>query len=212
MCNLEIKTMRTLITNIIMIAIILGFFGCKNSKDPSTWSDDKTDTWFNKGEWKNGWNILPDGSINKKEMAVAYFNHKERWDSAFDFLKSNDLSALEIKRHDLDGDNLFVNVSEYNTKNEQDAKYEAHKKYIDIQYVAKGSELIAVAPMTSVDSVLQEYDGTKDVEFMRVKQGKSFPANPGNFFVFFPGDAHMPGLKVDSIAPVRKIVVKVRID
>ena len=196
----------------MMIATILSFFGCKNSNNPANWSDAKTAEWFNKGDWKNGWNVIADPSINEKSLAVAYFNHKERWDSAFNFLKINDLSSLEIKRHDIDGDNLFVMVSEYNTKNEQDARYEAHKKYIDIQYVARGIERIGIAPMSSVDSVLQAYDATKDVEFIRVKAGTTFPADPGNFFVFFPEDAHMPGLNFDSIAPVKKIVVKVKVD
>lgn len=195
-----------------MIATILGFFGCKNSNNPANWSDAKTAEWFNKGDWKNGWNVIADPSISKKSLAMAYSNHKERWDSAFNFLRTNDLSSLEIKRHDIDGDNLFVNVSEYNTKNEQDARYEAHKKYIDIQYVARGIERIGIAPMSSVDSVLQAYDATKDVEFIRVKTGTTFIADPGNFFVFFPEDAHMPGLNFDSIAPVKKIVVKVKVD
>jgi YhcH/YjgK/YiaL family protein len=212
MCNLEIKTMRTFIAKIIMVATILNFSGCKESSNPDTWSSTKTDEWFNKGDWKNGWNVVPDGSINKKQMAVAYFNHRERWDSAFNFLKTSDLSALELKRYDLDGDKLYVAVSEYNTKNEQEAKYEVHRKYIDIQYVAKGKEMIGIAPLTAKDSVLQEYDPAKDIEFMTVNEERNVPADPDKFFVFFPEDVHRPGLKVDTIAPVRKIVVKVRID
>jgi len=47
---------------------------------------------------------------------------------------------------------------------------------------------------------------------MTVNEERNVPADPDKFFVFFPEDVHRPGLKVDSIAPVRKIVVKVRID
>lgn len=196
----------------MLITSILSLFGCKGSNDPSKWNETQTEEWFKKGEWQNGWAVTPDNSIDKKTLAIAWFKNKPRWNSAFNFLKNNDLTKLETKRYDIDGDNLFVSVSEYNTKNEADARYEAHRKYIDIQYVADGLEKIGVAPLASRDTILQEYDATKDIEFMKVKQGKTFSANQGNFFIFFPADAHMPGLMIDSIAPVKKIVVKIRID
>ena len=194
------------------MASILSFLGCKGKNDPATWSESKTDEWFKKGEWRNGWSVNPDNSIDKKALAVAWFKNKERWNSAFAFLKNTDLSKLELKRHDIDGDNLYVSVSEYNTKNEQDAKYEAHRKYVDIQYVVSGREMIGVAPLASKDSILQEYDATKDIEFLRVKMGMLISATPENFFIFFPEDAHMPGVKADTISPVKKIVVKVLIN
>jgi YhcH/YjgK/YiaL family protein len=204
--------MRTFITKIMMFATFLSFLGCKSGIDPSSWSEKKIDDWFDKGEWKNGWNVVPDKSINKKSFALAYYSHKERWDSAFNFLKTADLKNLELKRHDLDGDKLFVSPSEYNTKNEADANFEAHRKYIDIQYVASGKEIIGFAPLSSKDSVVQEYNNDKDVEFMTVRGGSNAVADPGRFFIFFPDDAHKPGLKIDTIAPVKKIVIKVRIN
>jgi YhcH/YjgK/YiaL family protein len=196
----------------MIFATFLSLLGCKSGNDPSTWSEKKIDEWFNKGEWKNGWNVVPDESINRKSMAVSYFSNKERWDKAFGFLKSNDLTKLENKRHDIDGDNLFVNVSEYNTKDPADARFEAHRKYIDIQYVAAGSEKIGIAPLAAQDTILQAYDETKDVEFSKFRDAKYYIATPGRFFVFFPEDGHMPGLKTDSVAPVKKVVVKVRIN
>jgi len=196
----------------MLISSLLSLFACKGNNDPAKWSEAKTEEWFKKGEWQNGWAVTPDNSIDKKALAAAWFKNRERWNSAFNFLKNNDLSALETKRYDIDGDNLFVSVSEYNTKDEETAKYEAHRKYIDVQYVVTGLEKIGVAPLTSRETTLEEYDATRDIEFMRVKEGKIFSATPGNFFIFFPADAHMPGLKVDSIAPVKKIVVKIKID
>ena len=213
MCKFENKNyMRNIFTKIMLMATILSFFGCRDKNDPSNWSESKTDEWFNKGEWRNGWTVVPDGSMNKKSMALSYFKNRERWDKAFKFLKENDLTKLENKKHELDGDNLFVNVSEYNTKNPEDGKYEAHRKYIDLQYVAAGKEMIGVAPLASRDTILQPYDEKKDVEFSRFKTGQLSTATPENFFIFFPEDGHMPSIKVDSIAPVKKVVVKLRID
>jgi biofilm protein TabA len=213
MCNLaNKKIMRSIILNIMILTSILGLIGCSGSGDPSKWNSEKTDKWFEKGEWQNGWNIPPDQSVSRTALSKAYFKNSDRWNKAFAFLKEADLAKLELRRHDLDGDNLFVMVSEYNTKKPEDARYEAHRKYIDIQYVVSGSELIGIAPLTSKEIQLQEYDPAKDIEFFSVKDGKNSKATPAGFFIFFPENAHMPGLNADSIAPVRKVVVKIRID
>ncbi|MGD0343260.1 MAG: YhcH/YjgK/YiaL family protein, partial [Bacteroidales bacterium] len=145
-------------------------------------------------------------------LAKAYYKNSARWDKAFAFLKDNDLKKLELKRYDLDGDNLYVTISEYTTKNLEETKYEVHKKYVDIQYIVTGSELIGIAPLTSQDATLQPYNATKDVEYLTVKKGVMVQATPAKFFIFFPEDAHMPSLKDGANSPVRKAVVKVRID
>jgi YhcH/YjgK/YiaL family protein len=204
--------MRILTVKIILMATILSILGCKDRNDPITWNESRTDKWFNQGKWLNSWSVTPDSTINKKEMAVEYFRHAERWNKAFTFLKDSDLLKLETGRHDIDDDNLYAMVSEYNTKNDDEANWEAHRKYADIQYVIEGTEMIGVAPYNSRDSIIQEYDPVQDIEFMTVKDGNKHEASPDNFFVFFPDNAHKPGLKTDSTGMVRKIVLKVRID
>ena len=196
----------------MVLTSFLSFFGCGSSTDPSTWSDEKTANWFQEGDWLNGWAVTPDGSINKKEFAVAYFKNKDRWDAAFTFLKNIDLSTLEIKRYDIEGDNLFATVSEYLTKNEEDANFEAHRKYIDIQYVITGTEQIYVASVLNKNEIITPYDEAKDIEFMTVSGSNSFTATPKRFFVFFPSDIHRPGIKIGENSQVRKVVVKVKID
>lgn len=204
--------MKQLIVNVVLFASILSIAGCKSSNDPASWDSKKTDDWFKKGEYLNGWTVTPDVSINKKEFAVSYFKYKERWDKAFTFLKNSDLNALESKRHDIDGNNVYAIRSEYLTKNAEDARFEAHKNYVDIQYVISGSEQISSAPVSMLDSVLVAYDTAKDCEFMTVKKFDSYIATPDKFFVYFPSDLHRPGVKIDENTPVKKIVVKVKID
>jgi YhcH/YjgK/YiaL family protein len=204
--------MKDLFLKIMVISSFLGFLGCKNSPDPSTWSSKQIDKWFEKGDWLNNWNVIPDHSINRKEFAASYYKHKERWDKAFSFLKSNDLSKLEVKRYEIDGDNIYAPVSEYLSKNEEDAKFEAHRKYIDIQYVISGTELMSVAPLSQKKDILSPYDAEKDVEFMTVGKSNSSIATQERFFIFFPSDIHRPGLKVDGNSPIKKIVVKVKVD
>ncbi len=190
----------------------LGFLGCKTSTDPSTWSDKQINKWFEKGEWLNGWTVKPDASINRKVFAISYFQHKERWDKAFLFLRDHDLSSLELKKYEIDGTDLYAPLSEYMSKNEEDARYEAHRKYIDIQYVVSGKELIGIAPISQQKDILEPYSEEKDIMFMTVNQGTNYQALPDRFFIFFPDDLHRPGLKDGENSPVRKMVVKVKLD
>ncbi len=197
---------------IIMLTSSSCFNGGNNSTDPLQWDSKQIDKWFEKGEWLQGWQVKPDMSINRKTFTVSYFKNKERWDKAFAFLKNTDLSKLEAKRYDIDGENLYAQVSDYFTKNEENASYEAHRKHIDLQYIIEGKELIGLASLTNRKDILVPYDTTNDVEIMTVTGGKSLRATPANFFIFFPEDAHSPGLKDGESSHVRKIVVKVKID
>lgn len=204
--------MKILFLKIMILTSFLSFIGCKSPTDPLTWSDKKISKWFEKGEWLNGWTVSPDASVNRKAFAVSYLKYKERWDKAFTFLNNSDLSKLELKRYDIDGDNLYATVSEYITKNEEDVKFEAHQKYIDIQYIVTGKEQIGIAPISLKKEVLVPYDATKDIELMTVTQGTDLKAAPERFFIFFPSDAHNPGLKDGENSMVRKVVVKVKVD
>jgi YhcH/YjgK/YiaL family protein len=204
--------MKNLFIKIMVFASFLGFLSCKNTSDPATWNDKQIDKWFEKGDWLNGWQVKPDASINRKTFAISYFQHKERWDKAFAFLKENDLAKMELKRYDIDGINLYAPISEYMSKNEEDARYEAHRKYIDIQYVVSGKELIGIAPASMQKDILEPYNETKDIMYITVSQGKNFLATPDRFFIFFPEDLHRPGLKDGENSSVRKAVVKVKVD
>lgn len=197
---------------IMVFVSFLCLLGFKSSNDPAAWSDKKVNKWFEKGEWLNGWSVKADASINRKELAISYFKHKDRWDKTFAFLKETDLTKLEVKRHDIDGDNAYALISEYLTKNEEDARYEAHLNYIDIQYVISGKELIGIAPVSMKKEVLEPYDALKDIMFLTVNQGNNLKADPGRFFIFFPDDLHRPGLKDGENSQVRKVVVKVKIN
>jgi YhcH/YjgK/YiaL family protein len=167
--------------------------------------------WFQKGDWKEGWNVLPDESINKEEFTRQYFRNPERWAKAFRFLSGADLKAIALGRYELEGAGLYVNISEYTTKNEEDARFEAHKEYIDIQYPVWGEEQISVVPLADTQDATP-YDGEKDIYFMQSAYDQYYQANSGRFFIFFPEEAHKPGVKWKENTLVRKVVVKLRID
>lgn len=203
--------MKKLITIIMVIAGITGISGC--SSDPSEWSEDKLNAWFEKGEWLEGWQVKPDASISRREFAVSYNRNRERWHKAFAFLKAHGLNTLQVRRYDIMGDTLYATVSEYPSKSEAEAKFEVHQKYIDIQYVISGEENIGVAPLAARKATVVPYDATKDIEFMTVTDSTYFKATPENFFIFFPSQIHKPGMRIGNDSTmVKKIVVKVKVD
>lgn len=131
----------------------------------------------------------------------------ERMSKAIDFIKSTDFKTLETGKHAVDGNEIFVAVSEYCTKPEAEAKPEAHKKYIDIQMVIEGAELMGYLPIEGQETSTT-YNPEKDVEFYALKTNL-IKIEPGMFAVFFPQDIHQPGVLLNGAEKVRKVVVKV---
>ena len=120
------------------------------------------------------------------------------------------MSSLELGRYDIDEDNYFV-ISSYMTKDETDCKLESHKKYIDVQMLLDGQEKIKVADI-SLFKVKDEYNEEPDCMFYY--SGEWLKDNilvPGKYLIFYPNDAHMPGIMVDSPSKVKKIVIKIKI-
>lgn len=104
-------------------------------------------------------------------------------------------------------------VSEYETKLENEHGYEAHKKYIDIQYLLSGEEQIACLPIERLKEV-KPYNEENDAAFYVSApslQPSYFSLLPGCFAIFYPQDGHMPCLCVNEAKVVKKVVVKVEI-
>lgn len=182
-----------------------------NNNQIENWTDDELNKWFSNKEWLQGWKVAPDVSINKRTLAIAYNNNPEHWNMAFEFLKNTDLNNLPEGKQELDGEKLFISVQEYNTKEKPETKYEAHKKYIDIQYIISGEELMGVTTLDKVEP-LGSYNKEKDLAFYSYEEGNYYKAVPENFFIFFPENVHRPCIKTEKSVPVKKLVVKLLID
>lgn len=115
----------------------------------------------------------------------------------------------ETGRYDLDGDKVYALVQQYETKPQSAGKWEAHRKYIDVQYVAAGIERIGWANIHRL-KLSEPYDDSRDVAFYK-GEGDFVTVPAGWFVILFPEDAHMPCTALDKPAPVTKVVVKVRV-
>ena len=147
--------------------------------------------------------------IDKLSNSHLYSSLGERINIALAYLKQTDFSKTESGRYDIDGDSIFALVNEYTTKDESDGKLEAHKKYIDVQFVAKGCELMGYAPINN-QKVINEYNEQNDITFFEGE--RSFTKVYEEMFaIFFPTDLHMPGIKVQKSEYVKKVVKKVKV-
>ncbi len=181
---------------------------CQNKTKVFNWTDAEINEWFSSSPWSTGLSMKPDISINKRLFAEQNILNQSSWEAAFKFLKEQNLNALELGRHELLDDGTFVNIEEYTTKDS--SHFEAHRKYIDIQYLAKGKEYIFVTPVEpEKQHEVQAYDETKDIEFFDKEEYTSHLLSTDNFMVFFPSDGHKPCMKVDTNEVVRKVVVKI---
>ena len=124
------------------------------------------------------------------------------------FLQENNVAELEPGIIELDGNRLFAMVQHYNTKPKEQGVWEAHRKYIDIQYVAEGRELMGYANLNHLQA--GEYDKEKDFVLLK-GEGSYVLMLPGTFVILMPVDAHIPQVAVDSPEPVKKVVIKVAI-
>jgi biofilm protein TabA len=199
---------KTLLTGII-IAIAIACTSNNNTKTPEKWTNNQVSEWFNQIDWLGQTGLQADTSFDKKEFAIRYLRNKERWDKAFDFLKHEDLSALIVGVHELDSQNVFVKVTQYDSKNQEDVLFEAHKDYSDIQYVVEGTEYIEwAAPSSAI--LKTPYNAEKDIVFYESGASKTRVGKPGTFYIIFPDELHRSGIKVGESAAVKKIVIKVR--
>lgn len=195
---------------IVIFSVIMGLslFGC-GEKPVAQWSNQEIEEWFSSSSWKNGLPMQPDSSINIRMFAEQNIMNASAWEAAYKFLKETDLETIPPGRYELDKNGTYATVSEYITKDADTAFFEAHRKYVDIQYVPVGKEYIGVTSLEAIDSVKLEYDEEKDIMFFSKADKTQRLADKRNFLVFFPSDGHMPCLKVDKNENVRKVVIKI---
>ncbi len=90
--------------------------------------------------------------IDTLENSNLYVAMHPRFKSAFEFLKRPGIESLPIGRTTLDGDLLYALTQEYETKPVHEGKFEAHRRYIDIQFVLAGEEVMGYAPLDQLIS------------------------------------------------------------
>ncbi|HET7838247.1 MAG TPA: YhcH/YjgK/YiaL family protein [Rectinemataceae bacterium] len=139
-----------------------------------------------------------------------YAQPGSRLGRALAWLGAGKAEGLAPGRYEIEGSDIFALVQEYESKPLEACRWEAHRRYIDIQWISRGQEYIDWAAL--VDCRLLGYQEEKDFQDCSTEEGLAVAMKQGRFLVLFPEDAHRPGRARPSPQAVRKIVLKVRVD
>jgi biofilm protein TabA len=143
------------------------------------------------------------------EHSRRYLPLHPGFDAGFRFLKSHSIEQLRDGETVIEGDRLFALGMATKGKGKENALFETHRKYIDIQFIVSGCDTIGWDEQARCTPDPKGYNTDKDVEFYTNRPMLWIPISTGRFAIFYPEDAHAP-LGTDTF--VHKIVVKVALD
>lgn len=147
--------------------------------------------------------------IDHISNASLYFPMGDAIKHSLDFLLNTDLSKLTEGRYDIDGDNAFALVQVYDTKPLEESVFEAHKQFVDIQYMVEGEEYIGYGTLKN-KKVIEAYSEENDCVLYR-GETDLIKLTVGMFAILYPQDLHMPRVSSNGSTAVKKIVVKVKL-
>ena len=146
--------------------------------------------------------------LDSLKNSALYYALNPRLRRAFEYIASTDLEALAAGRHDIEGDDIFVNVMEVELKKPADAKLEIHNAYLDIQVLVCGDEeRFGWSERADVHKPLGDFDTAKDIQLFDDVPQTYYTLRRGQFTILLPDDAHAPMVGEGSI---KKIIVKVK--
>ncbi|MBS0203576.1 MAG: YhcH/YjgK/YiaL family protein [Planctomycetes bacterium] len=152
--------------------------------------------------------------VDKIENYARYANLPRALYRAIEYIGSTDFSYVENGQYELDGKRMVSIVNRSQTRMLENAIWESHRKYVDVQFVAGGHERFGHVPLSNAPPVRTPYNEEKDVIFYEPAI-ETFDAPAGTFMIFYPDDVHAPGLATGvppKPAEVVKVVVKVAVD
>lgn len=147
--------------------------------------------------------------VDRLENAEKYYTLHPAFEKAFLFLKQKNLKDLPMGRQDLDGNRLYVMISKSPGRKRENVNLEAHRKYIDIQYIVSGTDEMGWRQTDSCTLLAIPYDADKDIMFYRDEPVSRTPVTAGSFTIFFPNDAHAPLI---GDGEIYKVVIKVAVE
>jgi YhcH/YjgK/YiaL family protein len=147
--------------------------------------------------------------MDSLDDAEKYFNLHPAFKDVFTFLREKNLSELSLGEHDINGDRLFCIVQKRPGRTRSESRLEAHRRYIDIQYVIAGIEEMGWKLSSECEKIDTPYDENTEKMYFKDEPVSWTKVSAGSFAIFFPEDSHAPLVSKDEI---HKIVFKVAVE
>lgn len=150
---------------------------------------------------------------NIKEADTGFKKYPKRIREALAFLNETDFTKIPDGRIDID-DGMYANLQRYDTRVPESGKPEAHRKYVDVQFIAEGEEELGWCPINPDLVPVAPYDADKDLIFYQdLVPASTMPLRCKDFAILYPNDVHRPcGSLYAEPAKVTKVVVKIAVD
>lgn len=147
--------------------------------------------------------------IDTLENSCLYEGLHKSFRAAFEYLKHTNFAKTETGKYEIDGESIISIVNVFKTKDKKDCEVGAHRKYIDVQYMVKGTEMFGYVPLISQKAVVK-YDEANDVAIYE-EEVSYIKMETGMFIIFFPTDLHQPEVRQYEFIEVKKVVLKIKI-
>ena len=148
--------------------------------------------------------IIKNSKFNKAIKTGLEYLYKLK-ETDFGNISLNDKVVIELS-----GNKIFTVNSVYRTKNHSEQKFEGHRKYIDLQFIFSGEEIIRISSIKNSHAI-SGYDPEKDVQFFDARSYSTLLMKSGMIAIFYPDDIHAPGLDNKNTCLIKKSVIKIRI-
>ena len=136
----------------------------------------------------------------------AYVSLNARFARVAHYLQHTDLAALPLGHHQIEGEDIFVNIVESAPKSREEAAIETHNQMIDIQVPISAPEEHGWVSRHQLPEA--NYDADNDIAFYDGLATNYFHVNVGQFVIYFPADGHAPAI---TPVPIRKAIFKVKV-
>ena len=147
---------------------------------------------------------------SKFDKAFLYIQKLQDKNSA-EYKSLSNIKIDECNKIELDN-NCFVLEQAYISKNKEDCFFESHKKYIDIQYIFEGEEIMEVENINSLEVTTKYKEDLDYAKYAQSKYSSVLKIRENELAIFYPNDAHMPCIKIDENKKVIKAVFKISVN
>jgi YhcH/YjgK/YiaL family protein len=153
------------------------------------------------------------GKLAEGSIQLNYLKDK-RIIQVLKLIESLPFTSLPDNIFEVNGKDLYYIITSYETTGDLSQKpAEAHKKYIDFQYIIYGSEQAGISDYSNIKKITAGYDSEKDIELIEKIENETFlQLNQNDYAIFFPEDVHRTGISINRPRNVRKIIFKLLID
>ncbi len=171
--------------------------------------------WYKQARWRQGWTVKPYQEMDVETFYQQYQKNAAMYDSIFQWLLTINPIKMEPAKDVMTWSHATAHCQDLALRTPENTQWEQHHKHIDLQWVVRGSERMAVTRDTSALVAKNAYSEKKDVQNFRFKDAPTsdqyilLDSDPKQFYLFFPSDIHECCGIARKPETVRKIVVKI---